>query len=153
VAQQLADVARDAGLQEKAAAALAVTARALLSQGELETAANFYSAALQLRLSEVGEEPEPADEQEATEAETEDELPATVTTILYSLGLMAAHIEVALPESDRDSFYELVLGDLDRAHEGVADLMRPLLETVRSGLAEQGVFDELRGEGDEPDPT
>jgi len=161
VAQQLVNVAQDARLHEKAAAAFAGTGRVLLGQGELDAAAAFYSTALQLRLSAAAGEPKAGDEQadpetaveqEAVDAEVEDDLPATVKTLIHSLGLMAAQIEVDLPEDERDPFYERVLGDLDRAHEGIADLIRPLLETVRSGLAEQGVFDELRGETEKPDP-
>jgi hypothetical protein len=61
---------------------------------------------------------------------------------------MAAHVEVDLPESERQAFYELVLQSLARVESDLGELLRPYLEQVVKGLEEQGVFRDLREDRD-----
>jgi tetratricopeptide (TPR) repeat protein len=146
VSQELVDVAQDAGLREKAAEGFELAARTLLGRGQRDEAASLYTASFRLRLGAVdareGEAPpaevETKDQQEGKLSQ------ATMNAVIRSLGIVTAHVEVDLPEDEREPFYELVLGAFDRVHEGLGDDLRPWLQTVREGFEEQGVFDRLR---------
>jgi tetratricopeptide (TPR) repeat protein len=129
-AQRLVNVAQDTGLEATASGALARTARILLGAGENREAADLYCASIRVRLARTTDEANWAKQ--------------TGEVLAYSVGLMAAHVEVDLPEEQRAPFYELVLTSFDDIEEGLGDVLRPILDEVRNGLEQQGIFSQLR---------
>lgn len=142
VAQRLADVAQASGLEDRAAVSLAESARVLLNHREREGAASFYSASLRLNVGDDPDAPNFSDE--------------AMNTLIYRLGLMAAHVEADLPDEERSSFYDIVLALIaDETDDAVGAALRRLLDQVRESFEEQGVFDrwrEVKGDS-ERDPS
>jgi hypothetical protein len=73
-----------------------------------------------------------------------------IESLIYALGVMAAHVEVDLAEDEREAFYEAVLADLDSSTARLGEQLRSYLHEVRTGLEEQGIFKRLR-EYNDPD--
>ncbi len=135
IAQRRVDAAQAAGMHGQAAAALSRSARVLLRAGERDAAADLYSAATQIHLTQAND---------GADFETE-----IADILTQTLGMLALHIQVDLPEPERQPFYEAVLADLDEAEEGLGERLRPYLVELRSLLIEEGVVDRLR-QGEDP---
>jgi len=130
IGQRLVDAAQAADLNEKAAEAFSHTGRVLLRARDREGAADLYSVAVRLQLTHA-----------TGTADFEEEF---VASLLQTLGLLAAHVEVELADNERQPFYDAVLADLDQAARGFGEQLRPYLDDVRAVLEEQGVFARLR---------
>lgn len=111
------------------------SARALLAP-DRQAAADLYSGSLKLSLAPL--------------AHADDFEQKVPRALAEHLGLMAAHVEVDLPEQERESFYESVLEALDKIESDLGDLVRPYLDQVVKEFDEQGLFRRLR-KGDERD--
>ena len=133
VTQRLVDAAQRAHLGDKGATAIASAARVLLNQGERQKAAEFYGYSLRLQLT-------------PTRPDAEDFTEQAMNALLRRLGLMAAHVEVDLPEDERGSFYESVLASLNVIEDDLGATLRPILDEVRTEFEKEGVFEELREE-------
>jgi tetratricopeptide (TPR) repeat protein len=134
VAQELVDFAQAHGYEGSAASGLARGGRVLLVR-DPEAAADLYAASLQLAVAD-GLHDDSGDE-------------GIGAMLGVPLGLMAAHVEVDLPKSQREPFYALVMSRLDDAVDGIGELLMPFLRDLIEGFGDQGLFDALRR--DRPD--